>query len=302
VTDPSPLVTVVIPTFDRLPLLKEAVASVRAQTYARWELVVADDGSTDGTAEWVGGSDDPRIRLLPLPHCGQPAVARNRGVATGSGELVAFLDSDDVWLPRKLEAQVAALRESDARWCYARYEIMDEEGRPAPRRAGVFRPLSGSIAREIASDHADVFIGTVLVERTLFDEVGGFSEDAELRHREDWELEVRLAARAPVAAVDETLARVRQHAGRRTAAGRNPFLAAAAACDVLLRHPLPPDVRAAVRRARARHLADAAAARLARGDYGDAARLFARSLAGPPDPATWARALVRGVCARLRRA
>jgi glycosyltransferase involved in cell wall biosynthesis len=110
-----PTISVVIPTYDRRALLMEAVESVRAQTFAGWELLVADDGSTDGSADAVEALHDPRIRVLRLPHAGQAAAARNAGVRAARGEWVAFLDSDDVWAPHKLAVQLDLTRAAGAR-------------------------------------------------------------------------------------------------------------------------------------------------------------------------------------------
>jgi glycosyltransferase involved in cell wall biosynthesis len=214
----TPLVSVVIPTYDRLPLLREAVASVRAQAYPRWELVVADDGSTDRTVEWVRSLADSRVRCLALAHGGNVARARNAGVRASGGEYVAFLDSDDVWLPGKLEAQVRALASGAARWCYAGFEMMDTGGRTIPFVEGDWKPLSGRIAREVITTEAAVGIATLVVERSLFDEVGGFDEDPGLVLREDLDLAIRLALAADTVAVPAVLARVREHPGRSTAA------------------------------------------------------------------------------------
>src|SRR5688500_16163655 len=129
-----PAVSAVIPTYNRLPLLMQAVESVRAQTFGDWELVVADDGSTDGSAEAVEGLGDPRIRVLRLPHTGNAGAVRNAGVAASGGEWLAFLDSDDVWLPQRLELQLAAVRDANVQWSYAGAELMDSAGRPLPLR------------------------------------------------------------------------------------------------------------------------------------------------------------------------
>jgi hypothetical protein len=226
---------------------------------------------------------------------------RNAGVRAGSGALAAFLDSDDEWLPEKLEAQVTAMRVAGARWCYGRYEVMDAEGRPAPRRAGEFRARSGAIARDLAADRADVFIGTLVVERALFDEAGGFSEDSRVQRRQDWELHLRLAMRADVLAVDQVLARVRDHGGRTTARTTHLFTTVVGTYDAFLETNPPADVARLVRRGRAVHLADAGAEQLARGAWITAARMFARALLGGVRPGHWARAVVRGARARLRR-
>jgi glycosyltransferase involved in cell wall biosynthesis len=300
-TADPPLVTVVIPTWNRLPLLRHAVASVVAQTHPAWELVVVDDGSTDGTAEWVRSLCDPRIRVVEVPRWAHVGRLRNEGVCVGSGALVAFLDSDDAWLPGKLETQVAAMRAASVRWCYGRYEVMDTEGHLAPRRAGEFIALSGAIARDLAADRADVFIGTLLVDRALFDEVGGFSEDPRVQRRQDWELHLRLAMRADVLAIDQTLARVRDHGGRTTAQAQDLFTTVVGTFDALLETNPPADIARLVRRGRALHLADAGAEQLARGAYARAAGMFARALRDGVRPGRWARAILRGARARLRR-
>jgi glycosyltransferase involved in cell wall biosynthesis len=299
-TAERPLVTVVIPTFNRLPLLRHAVASVVAQTYPAWELVVADDGSTDGTVEWIRSLNDPRIRVIELAHTAHVGHVRNAGARAGSGALLAFLDSDDEWLPEKLEAQVAAMRSSGARWCYARYGVMDGEGRPAPRRAGEFRALSGPIAPELLADTADVFVGTLLVERSLFEEAGAYSEDPRVRRRQDWELHVRLAIRAPALALDQTLARVRDHGDRTTARQAEPFTILVPTYDAFLESNPPARFARLARRGRALHLADAGAEQLALGRYAAAARMFARALRDGVPPMRWARAIARGARGRWR--
>jgi len=211
-----PLVSVIIPTYDRLPLLREAVESVRAQTFAGWELVVADDGSADGSAEAVEAMGDVRIRVLRLPHSGDEATARNAGAAAARGEWLAFLDSDDVWLPRKLSAQVEATLRAGVEWSYAGVEMMDEARRTVPFRSGGHRAVSGRIVREVLTFGATVFIDTLMVSRALFDEVGGFHEG--LHGRADHDLALRLAARAEALGMQDVLARVREHSGRMTAA------------------------------------------------------------------------------------
>lgn len=106
--DRSPRVSVIIPTFNRSAFLRQAIASVQAQTYADFELIVVDDGSTDDTAAAVAGFDDPRIIYVHQENAGRSA-ARNRAMAQASGEYIAFLDDDDLYLPHKLAVQVAFL-------------------------------------------------------------------------------------------------------------------------------------------------------------------------------------------------
>jgi len=103
-----------MPVYNRAHLLGRAIRSVLAQTFVDLELLVVDDGSTDGTADMAGSFCDPRLRLVRLPRRGGVGRARNVGIGQARGDLVAFLDSDDEWVPSKLEQQIACLRQHSA--------------------------------------------------------------------------------------------------------------------------------------------------------------------------------------------
>jgi glycosyltransferase involved in cell wall biosynthesis len=271
----APLVSVVIPTWNRLPLLREAVASVLAQTHGELELLIADDGSTDGTDAWVSGLSDPRLRLLGGSPRRGPSAARNRGLAAARGELVALLDSDDLWAPRKLERQVAALRATPgARWSGTSFDTIDQVGRsiaalhpPRSPRAG--RPLY----RGLLLDEATISVATVVAERSLAAEVGPFDEA--LTFRDDMEWVLRLAARSPVAFVDEPLLHVREHPGRGAHSDRDLLEPARRFFAAAARHGTDP---AAVRLAQARVLAWIAGHEAGRGRAPAALRAAARAL------------------------
>jgi GT2 family glycosyltransferase len=297
---PRPVVTVVIPTWNRAALAEKAARSVLAQTYGRLALVVVDDGSADGTAARLRALDDERLRVVESPHLGHIGRLRNLGVRAGSGELVAFLDSDDAWLPGKLEAQVDALRRSGAGWCYTDYELMDEAGAPVPRRGGRFVALDGHIARDVVEIRADVTVCSVLVRRDAFDAVGGFSEEPALTARGDWEFNLRLATHADAVAVPVVLLRVLEHAGRMTRGVMDPYERTALAYEVYLRSDPPRELARAARQVMAHLLADAGAYRLARREAGAAAGLFLRSLRHEPKPFRWMRSLASGARAMLR--
>ncbi len=211
-----PLVTVVIPTYNRIEYVQQAISSVRSQTYTRWELIIVDDGSQDGTAESVIALGDSRIKLLTSRHTGNIALLRNGGVKAGTGDWLAFLDSDDVWTHRRLESHLGKLIEEGKRWGYGGFEMMNNEMRTIPNKAGLYRPISGWIIKELLTTEASANIGTLMIERGLFEESGGFDEDAELLYREDYELVIRLALRSEALAVPDLLVRVREHAGRST--------------------------------------------------------------------------------------
>jgi glycosyltransferase involved in cell wall biosynthesis len=212
-----PTVSVIIPTRDREALLRQAVESVLAQTYGDWELIVADDGSTDGTREYLEGCADERVRPLFLGQGrNSPCRGRNAGLRRARGDWVAFLDDDDLWLPEKLALQLARLQaEPRCGWSYTGFEHIDAEGRPrAAHPSSGFHPISGRILEPLLTFAAVAVICTLMVRRSLLDEVGGFDEHVALR--EDYDLVLRLAARSDVCAVPETLTLVRVHDGRST--------------------------------------------------------------------------------------
>src|SRR5579863_629895 len=128
-TDPE--VSIVVPTFNRLKYLRPAVESVFAQTFTDWELIVADDGSEGETAAYIAAlADRPRVSMLTLPHTGNPAAVRNAGVCAARGEYVAFLDSDDVWLPQKLAVQIDSLRShAERQWSHTAFSVIDASGK-----------------------------------------------------------------------------------------------------------------------------------------------------------------------------
>src|SRR5207237_4177688 len=105
-----PLVSAVIPVFNRVRSIGAAIDSALAQDMKELEVLVVDDGSTDATREVVGGHPDPRVRLIARERRGGAAAARNAGIAAAAGDYIAFLDSDDVWLPGKLAWQPAVMR------------------------------------------------------------------------------------------------------------------------------------------------------------------------------------------------
>lgn len=198
-----PLVTVVMPTHDRAALLPRAVHSVLGQTMPDLELVVVDDGSADATQEVLASCADPRLRVLRTEHRGQ-AAARNCALAVAQGELVAYLDTDNLWAPQFLEVMTQELREDDvAAYCGRHLLLLDgplDDARVIARRTHSPAYNPASLLKGNSID-----LNVLVHRRALVDELGGFDE--ELRRLVDWDLVVRIVLRHPFAVrhVDQVL-------------------------------------------------------------------------------------------------
>jgi glycosyltransferase involved in cell wall biosynthesis len=208
----QPTVSVILPTFNRLGYLRTTIDSVFAQTHSSWELVVADDGSDEETCRYLEGLADPRVKTLMLLHSGNPSAVRNAALREAQGEYLAFLDSDDVWLPEKLETQLRLMRAAPTRrWSYCKLRRIDAGGRPIPSSDGIraWAPYEGDIVEALLELDAVIATPTVIAERSLVESVGGFDE-LQL-FGEDYELWLRLALHSEVSAVPEALTCVRVH-------------------------------------------------------------------------------------------
>ena len=207
----SPAVSIIVPTFDRLEYLAAAIESVFAQTYTRWELIIADDGSGAPTRTYLQSLRDPRVKVIWLAHSGRPSVVRNAALRAAHGEYIAFLDSDDAWLPAKLEIQLGSLRRHPGRhWSYTRFALVDALGNPAPpTRSGHWPAPSGWILEKLLKEETVIALPSVVVARELLQQLGGFDE--ELVMCEDDELWLRLAEHSEADGVDAPLTLIRRH-------------------------------------------------------------------------------------------
>jgi glycosyltransferase involved in cell wall biosynthesis len=202
-----PRVSVIIPAYNAGRTVDTALHSAFAQTYRNFEVIVIDDGSSDDTAERLAAWGQA-ITFRRQPNAG-PAAARNHGIQLARGELLAFLDADDVWLPTKLERQVeyfdrfpdTGLLHTDAHTTRSTLTVMFE----TPERPAV--EMEPPANRYCELFHCDRYVKTLttMVPRHVLQRVGLFDERREF-HVEDWDLWLRIAAEYPVGYLDETLA------------------------------------------------------------------------------------------------
>lgn len=203
-----PLVSVVIPTYNRVHTLPRSIDSVLSQTYDNLELIIMDDGSIDGTEEYIRGIKDSRIKYKRSGINQEPSAARNRGAELAQGEYLAFQDSDDEWMPDKLEKQMKLmLEDEDISLVYSEFGIYIGE------KFAVYVP-----SREVPCEEkcGDIFahlllyplIGTptIVVKTREFLTEGGFNEA--LRAYEDYEFTLRFAREHKVGFIGEELLKV----------------------------------------------------------------------------------------------
>lgn len=214
----EPLISIIMPAFNARKYIAESIRSVLAQTYGHWELLVVDDGSSDGTGEVVRGfAPDERIKYLRRPNGGQ-GKARNTGLKKSVGELVAFLDSDDLWEAGKLELQVKTIDETKADVVFSD-GIIFVDGEANQETA--FSSLSDVVGcgemggeqmfrRLFVSNGIPVL--SVLVRRAALDRVNLFDESRRYQNCEDYDLWLKLARKgASFYGMKERLVRYRRH-------------------------------------------------------------------------------------------
>lgn len=210
-----PAVSVIIPTYNRASMLGEAIESVLDQTYSDFEIIVVDDGSTDDTQQVVKAFDDTRIRYVFQENRGR-SNARNHALSLAQGRYIAFLDSDDLFVPTKLERQVAAL-DSEPRFgmVYSSAVCSDEQGKELS--TCVFRAsASGMIYRRVAFYvPLTIILPTVMMRREVVTGVGGFDETME--RFEDTDMWRRVARKYPILAMRQPLCTIRTHSGNELA-------------------------------------------------------------------------------------
>jgi len=207
----APPVSVVIPAWNRAASIEAAITSVLRQTWTDFELIVVDDGSCDGTLAAAARVRDPRLRLVESRRNLGAAGARNLGATQARGAWIAFQDSDDEWLPEKLEKQMARLLAPGAAYVGGYCGLLSLgwiDDAPDARLAVRYlpgpaaTPAEGDILTPLLTDNM-ISTQTLVVRRDRFHDLGGF--DPGTTPIEDWDFAIRLAQAGPIAFVDEPL-------------------------------------------------------------------------------------------------
>jgi glycosyltransferase involved in cell wall biosynthesis len=272
------LVSVVLPTFNRLRFLRATVASVFAQTFTDWELVVADDGSDEETRQYLRElARDPRVTILWLEHSGIPAIVRNSALHAARGDYIAFIDSDDLWTSEKLTRQLATLRaRPNCEWCYTAFAQVDASDVLLPEETHrLWVPHQGAIFEQMALGKVSIRTPSVLAKRHLIEKVGGFDET--ISSAEDYDLWLRLALESELALVNEPLIQVRRHDENHSRAWESAFTGRDRALHKLLGR-VADDRRSLLKKERVKNALKQAATHASLGDSPNTLRALRHSL------------------------
>ena len=293
---PFPRISVVIPAFNREATIRGAIESVLAQSFTDFEVLVVDDASTDATVEAVRNVADPRVRLLANPRNMGAGAARNTGLHAARGDWVAFQDSDDEWLPRKLERQMARLDAPGTDWIAAYCGMLvlgtaEAQGSTPDARPKIDylpaqgpHPVEGDLRQALLSVNS-ISPQTLVARRAVLARIGGFDES--LSAVEDWDLALRLAQEGAIACVDEPL--VIQRFSPNSLSRQIARRLAARRAILAKHHALFAQDPALL----ARHHAGHATLYARLGEHAEAWRALRAALAlRPASPRLWARALM----------
>lgn len=194
--NPEPLVSVIMPAYNSSRFIRESVLSVLNQTYKNFELLIVDDSSSDETLTIIKEieNSDKRVKGFSIPHAGRPSVPRNFAIKKSSGELIAFIDSDDLWVPDKLETQVEFFQErKNPVFIYSISVTFGEVNIFSPQFEVLPLPYKAAKKREdLLKTGNTIPLSSVLADAGKLKRVNGFDEDPELKI-EDYDLWIRLS-------------------------------------------------------------------------------------------------------------
>lgn len=159
----NPAVSIIVPVYNVKAFIEETIQCVLAQTFSDWELLLIEDGSTDGTGEflveYLRKKPDERIAVYPIANTGA-AAARNYGLTLAKGRFITYLDADDLWEPEKLEHQLAFVKKKDAAFCFTGYEFADENG----KGLGKIVHVPETLVYKQALQNTTIFTSTVMFD------------------------------------------------------------------------------------------------------------------------------------------
>ena len=199
------LVSIIMPSYNTAGFIADSINSVRAQTYENWELIIVDDCSTDNTDEVVSFFEDPRIRYIKNEKNSGAAVSRNRALSEAKGRWIAFLDSDDLWSPNKLQKQIAFMENNGYGFSYTNYEEIAENGEPL----GVLVTGPKKITKAGMYNYCWPGCLTVMYDA----EKVGLVQIEDIKKNNDYAMWLKAIKKANCYLLDQELARYRKRSG-----------------------------------------------------------------------------------------
>jgi glycosyltransferase involved in cell wall biosynthesis len=196
------LVSIIMPSYNTAPYIRASIQSVQSQSYTNWELLVIDDGSTDETEAILSSLQDARITVIKNEKNLGAAVSRNRALRQARGRWIAFLDSDDLWSPEKLERQIAFMEENGYAFSYTNYEEMDLQG----RKTGAVITGPARITRSAMKKFCWPGCLTVMYDR----QVVGLVQIEDIQRNNDYAMWLQVSKRADCYLLDEVLGTYRR--------------------------------------------------------------------------------------------
>ncbi|MEL6562461.1 MAG: glycosyltransferase family 2 protein [Bacteroidota bacterium] len=206
----SPLVSVLMITYNRANYLEESINSVLYQTYSNLEIVVLDDGSTDDTQVVIKRISDERLKYHRINHIGLISKVRNESLKLASGEYIAFIDSDDLWQKNKLETQLGFIFQHRIDAIFSNITTFDVHGNTDSLNYSslTIESTSEQILRRILEKGMAIYVSTLLMNKSVLDKIGAFSERLSAT---EMEFMSRLIAGCEVRCLPENLVRIRKH-------------------------------------------------------------------------------------------
>jgi glycosyltransferase involved in cell wall biosynthesis len=207
-----PLVSVIVPTHERLPYLKQTVQAILVQTYPALEVLIVADGHDPAVLDFVSGLQDPRAKYFASPRGGRPAIPRNVGIRHARGQFIAFCDDDDLWHEDKLRKQIVLMLRDRLEFTFTACFSIDQNGnRIGDYLLGNFGRVGSS--KFLLSLGAMIYTSSIVVTRSLLNKSGLFDEAAALRSIEDYELCSRILTHSDAIGIREPLVGYRTHIG-----------------------------------------------------------------------------------------
>lgn len=198
----SDLVSIIMPSYNTAQYIEKTIESVMEQTYTNWELIIVDDCSSDNTEKIVKGIKDERIKFFKNERNSGAAISRNRALQLARGRWIAFLDSDDIWVPEKLEKQIAFMEDNNIAFSYTNYEIIDESGKE--QRIKVTGPKR--ITKQGMFNYCWLGCLTVMYDSKII----GLIQIEDIKKNNDYAMWLKVCKKANCYLLDEVLAKYRK--------------------------------------------------------------------------------------------